>query len=158
MRVQDLRVPEAVEEYLVGLNARAGQLGGGIGGGLAGARRAGERGGARGGARGARMLKTVVEERSGVASGTAGEVLGRVLAAVPQVRRLGGGGDLVRVAVPVGRTGLQHVVVDLVFGPPVGATAGPETLVRVRAYGKEGRLYRKSTADVADQVWEAVSQ
>jgi hypothetical protein len=147
MRQQDARVPAEVEEYLVGLNAAAGQLGGsavGVGG-------SGARGGARGGAAGARMLKTVVEERAGSCSGGAGEVLDRIAAALPRAREMGRQDDLVRIDVPIGRTGLQHIVVDLVFGPG-GNAAVP---VRLRAYGKEGLLSRKPTRSVADQAWTA---
>jgi hypothetical protein len=74
------------------------------------------RGGARGGARGARLLKTVIEERSGICPGPAQGVLDRVTAALARARMLGGRDDLTRFAVPIGR-GLQHILVDLVMGP-----------------------------------------
>lgn len=85
------------------------------------------------------MLKTVVQERSGVASGTAEAVLVRVQVAVstdwsaadrrrPGVRAAGGHPN------------------------------GPSAEIQLRAYGKEGLLNRKPTATVAEQIWAAVSR
>jgi hypothetical protein len=163
VRQQDPRVPHEVEEYLVDRNAAAGELGGriggSIGGGLAGVGgrggAGGARGGARGGALGARMLKTVVEERVGVCPGTAQEMLARVAAAVPQARELSRDGERTRFAVPLGRTGLQHIVVDLVLRPLGSDPATTE--VRLCAYGKEGLLSRKPTAATADKVLAGVT-
>lgn len=147
MREQDPSVPHEVEEYLVAANAAAGAIGGSLGGaigaGVAGAAPAG----ARGGARGARWLKTVVEERAGASPGTRDDVLQRVAAAFPQALELARQDDLVRLAVPIGRTGLQHIVVDLMLRSAAGFTE-----VRLRAYGKEGLLSRKPTAATADKV------
>jgi len=158
MREQDPRVPEVVEEYLVGLSAGAGALGGGIGGALGGAPGgAGARGGARGGAWGARRLKTVVQERVGVAPETHDEVMTRVAAAAPEIREAQSSGDLERFVVPVGRTGLQQVVVDLEFGEPTPVRDGEGVKVRLRAYAKEGLISRKPTAAVAERVWLAVT-
>lgn len=157
MREQDPRVPEEVEEYLVGLTAGAGELGGSIGGGFAGAGWAGGRGGARGGARAGRRLKTALQERAGVAPGTREEVMDRVVAATPEAQELESSGDLVRFVVPVGRTGLQQVVVDLVFEAPTQPPNGPGVQVRLRAYAKEGLINRKPSATVADRVWLSVT-
>lgn len=167
MRRQDPRVPAEVEEYLVSLNASAGELGGRIGGSIGGAlggddltARAGGRGGARGGSRGgafgARMLKTVVQERSGTVQGSRDEVLSRLHAALVDTRELADEGDLVRLAVPWGRTGLQQVVIDLRLSP----LEAPDQTVceaQVRAYCKEGLLNRKPTAAIADRAWAAIS-
>ncbi len=152
---QQPEVPEAVEEFLIGLSAAAGQLGGGIGGGLAGHGGAGGRGGARGGARAARMLKTIVEQRAGVAPGTPDQVVARLIAALPAAMQLPAD-DHVRFAVPVGRTGLQQIVVDLVFGLPATTPSGPGVQVRLCGYGKEGLLSRKPTRTVTDRAWSVV--
>ncbi|MBV9801320.1 MAG: hypothetical protein JO039_24995 [Solirubrobacterales bacterium] len=158
MREQDPRVPPEVEEYLVSINAGAGALGGAIGASVGGAAPAtGGHGGARGGARGARWVRTVVEERAEGSPGGRDDVLRRVAAAFPQARRLDSHDDLVRLAVPIGRTGLQHIVVDLVLRPAAGATAAPATEVRLRAYGKEGLFSRKPTAATVDKVLAAAT-
>ena len=62
------------------------------------------------------MLRTVVTEREGRASGTAEEILARVAVAMPRASSLASEGPA-RLAVPLGRTGIQQVVVDLAFGP-----------------------------------------
>lgn len=168
MRRQDPRVPAEVEEYLVSLNASAGELGGRIGGRIGGAlagddltARAGGRGGARGGSRGgalgARMLKTVVEERSGTVPGNRDEVLSRFHAALVDARELPNEGDLVRLAVPWGRTGLQQVVIDLRLSPREGPPEQTVCEAQLRAYCKEGLLNRKPTAATADRAWAAIS-
>jgi hypothetical protein len=91
-------VPAEIEEFLIGLSVRAGQIGGRIGGGAAGAR-----GGARGGARSAARLPTKVEERSGDVPGTSEQVVARLTAAFPRATRLPAE-DRVRLAVSVGVT------------------------------------------------------
>ena len=83
--------------------------------------------------------------------------LARMAAAFPQAREVAREADLVRMAVPLGRTGLQHIVVDLVLGPPADTPDPPSTPVRLRAYGKEGLLSRKPTATTADKLWAAVA-
>jgi hypothetical protein len=145
-------VPEAVEEYLVGLIATAGQPGGRAARGSAGARR-----GSRGVARTARIMKTVVEERAGVAPGTPDQVVSRLLAAIPKARELPGGGDRIRFAVPLGHTGLSQAVIDLVFGPATPTKEGGLG-VQVHLYGycKEGLLSRQPTRAAANRVWSAV--
>lgn len=150
MREQDERVPAAVEEYLIGLYAAAGSVGGRLGGGSAGAR-----GGAHGGARGARRLKTVVEERAGVLSGTPDQLRQRVSDAIPELQALPSEPSLWRVAIPIGRMGLQQVIVDLSLTPR--AESKPRTDVRLLAFCKEGLLHRKLTAKTADRVWAALA-
>lgn len=44
------------------------------------------------------------------------------------------------LAVPIGRTGLQHIVVDLDLRGTAGSDDAPATDVRLRAYGKKGLL------------------
>lgn len=104
------------------------------------------------------MLKTAVQERAGVAPGTSDQVMARVVAAIPDQERLQSTGDLERFVVPVGRTGLQQVVVDLLFGAPTPTRGGgPGLQVRLRTYAKEGLLSRKPSVTVAERVWSAVT-
>jgi hypothetical protein len=139
-------VPPEIENYLIGLSAHAGQIGGSIGtpGGSGAA-------GARGGARGAARLKTKVEQRTGEAPGTAEQVTVRLTAAFPKAQPLPAG-DHVRLAVPVGVTGLQQIVIDAELGPGDGARVP----VRLRGFGKEGLISRKPTRTVTDQAWAAI--
>jgi hypothetical protein len=139
-------VPPEVEDYLIGLYASAGQLGGAIGG------VAGSRGGARGGARGASHLKTRVELRSSDVPGSAEQVIARLTSAFPKAMRLPAG-DHVRLAVPVGLTGLQQIIIDAKFAP-VDST---QVHVELRGYGKEGLISRKPTRTVTEQAWAAVT-
>jgi hypothetical protein len=141
VREQDARVPVEVEQYLIGLYARAGQVGGSLGG-------AGD-GGARGGARGAARLRTVVEDRTVSTSTPGSGVPARVTEAFPQAERISARDDVLRLAIPLGRTGLQRIVVDVRLAGPTPEATQP---VLVRAYGKEGLLSRKPTARIADQV------
>jgi hypothetical protein len=138
-------VPAEIEDYLIGLSARAGQIGGSVGG------RAGARGGERGGARGAARMKTKVERRSGDAPGTAEQAIARLTGAFPKARALPAG-DHVRLAVPLGRTGLQQVVLDAEFGQ----SAESHVPVRLRGFGKEGLISRKPTQTVTSQAWAAI--
>ncbi len=143
-------VPEAIEEFLIGLVARAGQIGGRAGGGTAGAR-----GGERGAARGARRQKTTVEQRTGDAPGTSDQVVARLVAAFPAATRLQAS-DHVRFAVPVGVTGLQQIVVDIVLGQPEVGSGGSRVHVQLCGYGKEGLINRKPTRTITDRAWTAV--
>jgi hypothetical protein len=155
-------VPDEVENYLIGLYARAGQLGGSIGGvaagaiGGPGAALAGSRGGARGGARGAARLKTKVESRSGEARGAPADITARLTRAFPKAVPLPAA-DRVRVAVPLGLTGLQQIVIDLILGPARDASDGTRVPVTIYGYGKEGVINRKPTRTVTDQAWAAVT-
>jgi len=155
-------VPPEIEDYLIGLYARAGQLGGSIGGiaagavGGPGAAAAGSRGGARGGARGAARLKTKVESHSGEARGTQAEITARLTAAFPKAVPLPAA-DRVRIAVPLGLTGLQQVVIDLMLGSALDGPDGPRMLITLSGYGKEGIINRKPTRTVTDQAWAAVT-
>ena len=155
-------VPADIEAFLIGLYMRAGQMGGAIGGGAAGlivghggAATAAGRGGARGGARGAARMATKVEERSGDAPGTPDQVMARLAAAFPKATRLPAGNHA-RLAVPVGVTGLQQIVIDLEFRP-AGNREDPGCVgVRLRGFGKEGLINRKPTRAVTDQAWSAI--
>jgi hypothetical protein len=150
-------VPAEVENYLIGLGARAGQMGGAIGlaaaGPLAGpgAGAGAARGGARGGARGAARLRTKVEERTGDVPGTADQAAARLRATFPRAEPLPATGR-VRLAVPVGATGLQQIILDAEFSPAGDATVH----VRLRGFGKEGLISRKPTRTVTDQAGAAV--
>ena len=154
MAAQDPRVPVEVEDYLVALSARAGQIGGSAGGAVsAGGAGAfgGGRGGARGGARAATRMKTKVEERSGNVPGTPDEVAGRLAAAFPKAQPLPAAGRL-RLAVPIGITGLQQIILDLDLAP-----AGPGSVqALLRGYGKEGLLSTHPTLKTADRAWSAI--
>jgi hypothetical protein len=151
-------VPAEIEDYLIGLSARAGQIGGAIGsvaaGSIAGpgAAAAGGRGGARGGARGAARLKTKVELRAGDVAGTAEQVASRLTAAFPKAKPLAAG-DHLRLAVPLGVTGLQQIVIDVEFG----LDDGSRVPVRLRGFGKEGVINRKPTRTITDQAWAAIT-
>jgi hypothetical protein len=144
-RKQD--VPEVVEKYLIGLYGGAGRMGGAVGDGLPGAV-----GGGAGGKLAARMMRTKVERRSGEVPGTPEEVVTRVLAANEGAERLQA--DSVLLAVPVGLTGLQQIVVDLRFGS--AKEAGVH--LQVTGYGKEGLINRSPTRKITDRVWAAASQ
>ena len=96
-------------------------------------------------------MKTVVEQRAGTVPGTPAEAAARLLAAFPRARQLPAG-DRLRLAVPVGLTGLQQIVIDFACGPP-GDGGAPATLC---GYGKEGLLSRKPTRTVTDQAWSAL--
>jgi hypothetical protein len=141
------QVPPEIEDFLTALFARAGQIGGAIGGGSAGSR-----GGARGGARGAARLKTKVEERSGDVPGNADQVTTRLTSAFPKANRLAAGNH-VRLAVPLGVTGLQQIIIDAELSPAEGKSMH----VLLRGFGKEGLLSRNPTRSVTDQAWAAMT-
>ena len=154
MAHQDPRVPVEVEDYFIALFARAGQIGGSAGGaigaGVAGAF-GGGRGGARGGARAATRMKTKVEERSGNVPGTPDEVAARLAAAFPRAKPLPATGCL-RLAVPIGITGVQQIIIDLDLAP-----AGPGSVqALLRSYGKEGLLSTHPTLKTTDRAWSAI--
>jgi hypothetical protein len=141
VREQDSRVPPEVDQYLIELYARAGQIGGGSGG-------------ARGGARGAGLLKTVVEDRTGATAKPYSQLLAEVTAVWPRAKQLPAVGPALRIAIPLGVTGLAHIVVDIKPSDSASTTAAP---VLVRAYGKEGLLNRKPTARIADHVAQVIT-
>lgn len=76
--------------------------------------------------------------------------------AEPEARGCSSDDDVWRIVIPVGRTGLQRIVVDLTLTPVAGADP-PVTEIRLRAFGKEGLLSRKPTAKTADRVWTALA-
>jgi hypothetical protein len=150
-------VPAEIEDYLIGLSVRAGQIGGQIGGVVAGAiagpgGAAGSRGGPRSAAWTAARMKTRVEQRNGDVPGTAEQVTARLTGAFPKAKPLPAGEHL-RLAVPLGLTGLQHIVLDAEFGPATES----HVQVRLRGFGKEGLLNRKPTRTVTDQAWAAIT-
>jgi hypothetical protein len=102
------------------------------------------------------MLKTKVESRSGEAPGTPADIKARLMAAFPKAVPLPAP-DRVRIAVPLGLTGLQHIVIELELGPALDGSPGPRTLVSLRGYGKEGLINRKPTRTTTDQAWAAVA-
>ena len=154
-------VPAEIEEFLIGLYVRAGQIGGAIGGVAAGAiagpgaAAGARRGGGRGGARGAARLSTKVEERAGDVPGTAEQIAARLVAAFPRATRLPDS-EHVRLAVPVGLTGLQQIVIELEFRAAAHQADNGRVPVRLRGFGKEGLISRKPTRTVTDQAWTAV--
>jgi len=101
------------------------------------------------------MLRTKVEERSGDAPGTPDQVAARLSAAFPRATRLPAAGHA-RLAVPIGVTGLQQIVIDLEFGPAEVVADSVRVPVRLRGFGKEGLINRKPTRAVTDQAWSAV--
>lgn len=146
MREQDPRVPPEVEQYFIDLFSRAGELGGVMGGGGGG--------GGGGGARGAKRLKTLVEDRIIARTATPDDVEAQLSEAFPKAQRLPAPAEVLRVAIPIGMTGMQKVVVDV--SRNATEQDGPNELL-VRAYGKEGMLSRKPTSRTADQVAQILS-
>jgi len=148
-------VPVEVEEYLVERSARMGQVGGGVGGAMGGGGAGllgGRSGGARGGERGARRIHTLVEERTGRLGLTEEQIRTRVESAAPKAQELPAQ-DVLRWAVPVGLTGLTHIIID------VSSTADDgEGQVVLRAFGKEGLITRHPTKQLADELWTALEQ
>jgi hypothetical protein len=59
----------------------------------------------------------------------------------------------VRLAVPVGVTGLQQIVIDAELSP----ADNTHVHVRLRGFGKEGLISRKPTRSVTDQAWAAIT-
>ena len=102
------------------------------------------------------MLKTLVEQRTGERSGVPAEFKQRVADEFAQAQTLPSDDDVWRIAIPVGRTGLQQIVVDLRLTRVAGADP-PMTTIRLLAFGKEGLLSRKPTAKTADRVWAALA-
>jgi hypothetical protein len=129
---QDPRVPAAVEEYLVGLFGPAAQ----------------------GASSTARFMPTIVEERSGTTAMDLGPLLDRLGGQLSRFGVLGRSEHQLRIVVPVGITGLQQVVVDVLLPAAPGAEsdAGPGRRFYLRAYAKEGIVTRHPTVRVADQV------
>lgn len=153
MRKQDPRVPAEVEDYLVGSIADAGAMGGSIGGAIGGGGAGavgGRRGGASGGSRTAARMRTVVADRTGVAPVDKETAWAAISAAFPRAFALAADEPILRVVIPLGRTGLQHVVADIAVG-----RLQPQ-LPSVRTYGKEGLLNRKPTARTADEIVSAL--
>lgn len=150
---QDPRVPDEVEQYLIDRNIQAGQIGATIGGGVAGGAggaMAARRGARRGGERGARRIMTTVEERTGVVSLSEDQLQERVLSVAPKAISLPATSGL-RWAIPIGATGLMHVVVDVTTAPG----GGNDTVLR--AFGKEGIITRHPTQRTADEIWAAIT-
>lgn len=141
---KDPRVPVEVEDYLIALCARAGRIGGSAGSARGGA-------GAFGAAWAATWMKTKVEERSGNVPGTPDEVAARLAAAFPKAKPLPAAGCL-RLAVPIGITGLQQIIINLDIAP-----AGPGGVhALLRGYGKEGLFSTHPTVQTVDRAWSAV--
>jgi len=124
------RVPPEVEDYLVGVIAKAAGAGAS---GQAGASAA------------AKRMKTVVVERT-VLAGSGGDIADGIRTSLPHVFPLDAAEGLLRFAVPLGRTGLNHVVVDVFDGGRM-----------IRAYGKEGLLGRKPTRRTADEFERVIA-
>lgn len=143
-------VPTEIETILIDGVEAAGAIGGAVGG-AAGGGGAGMSGGARGGARGARAAgrrqRTTIEERPVRVTTPPETALARCRGALPGLVEFASPADHVRFVVPVGRTGIQRVVVDIDCG-----RAGTV----VRAYAKEGLITRHPAARVADQVSSAL--
>ncbi len=148
-------VPDEVEALLVDVARTAGALGGSIGGSLGGGfGRAGAAGGASGGESAARRMKTKSATEVVPFDGELSDVVGRCRRHLPRLVEVPGPPDRVRFVAPVGRTGLQQIVVDVIVG--VLGAAG-EATVTVRAYGKEGLISRKPTARTAAEVAAALN-
>ena len=142
MREQDPRVPPEVEQYFIDLFSRAGDLGDVTGGG------------ARGGARGAKRLKTVVEDRIIARPAAPEDVQAQLSEKYPKAQRLSAPNDVLRMAIPIGMTGIQKIVVDV---SRTDGEHGGSPGILVRAYGKEGLLSRKPTTRTADEIAEILA-
>jgi hypothetical protein len=81
----------------------------------------------------------------------------RFYAALVDAQELAHEDDLVRLAVPWGRTGLQQVVIDVRLSPRDAAPDQTACEVQLRAFCKEGLINRKPTAATADRAWAAIS-
>lgn len=87
--------------------------------------------------------------------GELSDVVARCRRHLPRLEEVPGPPDRVRFVVPVGRTGLQQIVVDVISGAP---GAADESTMTVRAYGKEGLINRKPTMRTAAEVAAALNQ
>jgi hypothetical protein len=157
---QDPRVPPEVEQILVegyGAQARpAGELGAALGAfanpyvtgrGVA----AGGKGAERGAKRAAGILRTKVEERTGVVPLLPSVIAERALNSIGRTQPIPAGA-MFRMLVHFGMGGMCPIVVDI-----EATEQNHGTLVHVRAFGKEGLLSRHPTRRVADLVWKTLA-
>jgi hypothetical protein len=164
MAGEGLRVPPEVDRFLVGHYVRAGAIGAGIGSSV-GSGGAGSANGARGGARGAgfvaRLMRTSVQDRDVPGSMTSDRLLAQLADVFPRAHRLASGPGVLRMAVPIGRTGLQQVVVDITGDPAPPGTdpyyVVPHGALHLRAYCKQGLGHPRLTARTIDRVVRALS-
>jgi hypothetical protein len=157
---QDAQVPPEVEQILVqgfGAEARsAGEVGAALGtvvnpyvSGRAVA--AGGRGAERGAKRAAGMLRTKIEERTGAVALSPSAIAERALRSVDRAQQIPAGA-MFRMLVHFGLGGMCPIVVDIET-----TEQGQGTLIRLRAFGKEGLLNRHPTRRVADLVWKTLA-
>ncbi|WP_329482100.1 hypothetical protein OG555_07540 [Kribbella sp. NBC_01484] len=99
-------------------------------------------------------MRTVVEDRTLPRPYVGPDALARIAVAFPKYIALPSSELVLRIAIPIGMTGLQQVVVDIA---PSGADSPGASGTTVRAYGKEGLLSRKPTARTADQIVSVLS-
>jgi hypothetical protein len=99
-------------------------------------------------------MRTVIAGREGPVIVSANEALSCVRVQHPKAIELEGDEEVVRLVVPVGRTGLQGIVVDLHY--PSDWQGGKP--IRIHAYGKEGLLSRHLTEKTAESVFLALSK
>ena len=99
-------------------------------------------------------MRTVVEDRALPRPYVRSDALARIALAFPKYVALPSSDLVLRVAIPVGLTGMQQVVVDIA---PLGAESPGANGTAVRAYGKEGLLSRKPTKRTADQIVSVLS-
>jgi hypothetical protein len=102
----------------------------------------------------ARRMRTVIAGREGAVTASANDALAFVRARHPDAFESAGEEEVVRLVVPVGRTGLQRIVVDLYY-PRDWHEGKP---MRLRAYGKEGLFNRHPTERTAESVFLALSK
>jgi hypothetical protein len=98
-------------------------------------------------------MRTVVASREGAVTTPGDAALSCVLAQYPKAFELETEEGLIRLVVPVGRTGLQCAVVDLHY--PLDWQTGDS--VRLCAYGKEGLFNRHPTDKAAESVFCALN-
>jgi hypothetical protein len=94
----------------------------------------------------------LVEERTGPLQLSEEQIRARVASAAPKAQEMPAQ-NVLRWAVPLGLTGLTHVVVDVATTADKG-----EGQVVLRAFGKEGLITRHPTKQLADELWTALEQ
>jgi hypothetical protein len=139
-------VPHEVEDYLIAIMVNAGRIGGAVGG------PGGERGGAKGAERAARRMRTTSVERHGEVALAAAEIIRICQSAFDDARPLSV--EPARFVVPIGRTGLQQVVVEI----GTEQLTDNRTRVATRAFAKEGRLSRHPAERTLDRLWAVLPQ
>lgn len=146
----DESIPPVVEELLIDVMRSAGSFGGSAGGALGSGAAGSLTGGRAGAEKTARSMKTAVASRPAVFEGRPETIIESCRNALPRLQELAALDDRTRFLLPVGRTALQRVVVDVIATN--SAAEADRTRLVIRAYAKEGLMSRKPAQRIADQV------